>query len=190
MVRDSGRMGKLTRTVEVLKTTVHLRRGRVAFGHHPRTQGWLPVLFGANGTIRLGAGAWFRGVEARATLRVDHGGVLTVGDRALINSGASIQCGLEVTIGDDFLMAAFASIADTDMHEIVPGSGVRAEPVIIGDSVWLGRGAFVLPGVTIGDGAVIGAGSVVTKDVRAWTVVAGNPARELRSITPLADHRS
>jgi acetyltransferase-like isoleucine patch superfamily enzyme len=54
---------------------------------------------------------------------------------------------------------------------------VRVAPVDIGDDVWIGRGALVLPGVTIGDGAVVAAGAVVTKDVPAGSVVAGVPAK-------------
>ena len=60
-------------------------------------------------------------------------------------------------------------------------SPVGAEPVEIGSDVWLGAGAVVLPGVTIGDGAVVGANSVVTTDVAPYTVVAGAPARFLRN---------
>lgn len=55
-------------------------------------------------------------------------------------------------------------------------------PVKISDKVWIGFNSIILKGVTIGEGAVVGAGSVVTKDVPAWTVVAGNPARIIREI--------
>ncbi len=55
-------------------------------------------------------------------------------------------------------------------------------PVHVGDKSWIGFNSIVLKGVTIGEGAVVGAGSVVTKDVSAWTVVAGNPARVIREI--------
>ncbi|MEG8053803.1 DapH/DapD/GlmU-related protein [Sphingomonas aerolata] len=53
-------------------------------------------------------------------------------------------------------------------------------PVIIGRNVWIGGGALILPGITVGDNAIVGAGSVVTRDVRAGATVAGNPARLLR----------
>jgi galactoside O-acetyltransferase len=61
-------------------------------------------------------------------------------------------------------------------------SNVKSAPIIIKPKVWIGMNALILKGVTIGEGAVIGAGSVVTKDVPAWTVVAGNPAMVVRQI--------
>ena len=65
----------------------------------------------------------------------------------------------------------------------------RFAPVMIGDDVFVGYRALVLPGVTIGDGAVIGAGAVVTRDVEARTVVAGNPARSLGTVEDLTERR-
>nr|WP_262897922.1 hypothetical protein [Carboxylicivirga linearis] len=63
-------------------------------------------------------------------------------------------------------------------------SHVKSAPITIQDKVWIGLGVTILKGVTIGEGAVIGAKSVVTKDVPAWTVVAGNPARVVKQLTP------
>jgi galactoside O-acetyltransferase len=61
---------------------------------------------------------------------------------------------------------------------------VHLAPVKIQDKVWIGFNAIVLKGVTIGEGAVVGAGAVVTRNVPAYTVVAGNPARPIRELTP------
>jgi acetyltransferase-like isoleucine patch superfamily enzyme len=61
-------------------------------------------------------------------------------------------------------------------------SRVAGEPVIIRDKAWIGLNAVVLKGVTIGEGAVVAAASVVTKDVEPWTIVAGNPARVMREL--------
>jgi acetyltransferase-like isoleucine patch superfamily enzyme len=66
------------------------------------------------------------------------------------------------------------------LNYYVPEYPLRREPVTVGDWVWIGAGAFVCPGVTIGDGAVIGARSVVAGDVQPWTVVAGNPAKPIK----------
>lgn len=59
---------------------------------------------------------------------------------------------------------------------------MTSQPIVIGNNVWIGAGAIVLPGVTIGDNAVVGAGSVVTKNVEANTVVAGDPAKPIKSV--------
>ena len=63
----------------------------------------------------------------------------------------------------------------------------HSRPVVIGDDVWVGGGAIILPGVTIGEGSTVAAGAVVTRDVEPFTLVAGNPARLLRRLKPLAD---
>lgn len=66
----------------------------------------------------------------------------------------------------------------------------RSHPVVLGDDVWIGHGAVILPGVKIGTGAVVGAGAVVTKDVRPFTIVAGVPAKTLRRRVPLEVERA
>ena len=59
---------------------------------------------------------------------------------------------------------------------------VKKSPVIIEDKVWIGTRSIILKGVTVGEGAIVGAGSVVTKDVQPWTVVAGNPAQKIKEL--------
>ena len=59
---------------------------------------------------------------------------------------------------------------------------VNSRPIVIKDDVWIGMNVIILKGVTIGEGAIVGAGSVVTKDVPAWTVVAGNPAKVVKHL--------
>lgn len=79
-------------------------------------------------------------------------------------------------------MAPFASIIDNDRHEVEPGAVLYKGPTIVGNNVWLGRNAAVMPGVTVGDGSVIGVNSVVTRDIPPNSFAAGAPARVIRKL--------
>jgi acetyltransferase-like isoleucine patch superfamily enzyme len=104
-----------------------------------------------------------------------------IGNGTYLNRNTEIVAARSVTIGRDCKIARDVIIMDTDQHEL-PDSGMIAKPVRIGDQVWIGSRAIVLKGVTIGPGAVVAAGSVVTKDVPARAVVAGVPARIVRTM--------
>lgn len=126
------------------------------------TQGWVHM---APGTcIVVGPGA---------TLRIAG---------AVFFSGGTLLCSGLIEIGEMTGIAWDANISDSDMHPmIVDGEEMpRTAPIRIGDHVWVGNGVRILKGVTIGDGAVLAAGSVVTKDVEPRTLVGGVPARVLR----------
>ena len=90
---------------------------------------------------------------------------------------------LAVTVGRDCQIGWDAIITDSDQHARA-GLGEATRPVVLGDRVWVGARAVILKGVTVGDGAVIAAGSVVTRDVPANTLVAGQPARVVRELPP------
>ncbi|MCL2460391.1 MAG: sugar O-acetyltransferase [Euryarchaeota archaeon] len=116
----------------------------------------------------------------------DFGFNITVGKNFFANFDCVIlDCGL-VTIGDDVWFGPKVQIY-TPSHPIDPTMRRKriesAHPVVIGDTVWIGGGAIVLPGITIGENSVIGAGSVVTHDIPANVVAAGNPCRVLREIS-------
>ena len=105
---------------------------------------------------------------------------LSIGD----NSGVGINCvcGGELTVGRDVMMGPECVIfsrnhefSDLDMPMRLQGYK-DPRPCVIGDDVWIGRRVLIMPGVTIGNHAIIGAGAVVTKDVPEWAIVAGNPA--------------
>lgn len=108
-----------------------------------------------------------------------------LGNRVDVGENVIIRGGGGVSVGNDVLIAAGASIVSQG-HPIVPPRWGRnlSKPITIGNEVWIGAHAVVLPGVTIGDGAVVGAGAVVSRDVAPYTVVAGVPARVIRSIGP------
>lgn len=111
--------------------------------------------------------------------------VLTIGDRCVFGKGLSIVAHERVVIGDDTVAGHYIYITDQNhgyAHLDVPiGQQMwKNAPVTIGDSCWLGHGAIILPGVTIGRHVVVAAGAVVTVDVPDYCVVAGAPARIVR----------
>jgi acetyltransferase-like isoleucine patch superfamily enzyme len=107
---------------------------------------------------------------------------LVLGERVFINTGATIVATHSIVLGDDCLIGDLAAIFDSDFHPIEPSRPTRFAPVRLGTNVWVGRSAMILPGVTIGDHSVIAAGSVVTEDVPARTLMAGAPARAIRTL--------
>jgi acetyltransferase-like isoleucine patch superfamily enzyme len=114
----------------------------------------------------------------------DFGKNITLGKRIFINSGCKFQDQGGIVIGDDCLIGHNTVLATLN-HDLDPIRRADMHPaaIVIGRNVWIGANATVLPGVTIGDNAVIGAASVVTKDVPANAVVVGSPARVVRSVT-------
>jgi acetyltransferase-like isoleucine patch superfamily enzyme len=107
------------------------------------------------------------------------GRLFSIGENSVINRNCKLDGRGGLTIGANTSISPECAIL-TLTHEVNdPGFAAKVGPVTIGDRVWLGTRALVLPGVRIGDGAVVGAGSVVTRDVAAYTIVAGNPARPI-----------
>jgi maltose O-acetyltransferase len=130
-------------------------------------------------------GALGEGAEIKPPLFVDYGSHLTVGTGTFINVNLTALDVAPIVIGRDCQIGPNVQLL-TPTHPIEPGPRrdklEAAEPIVIGDNVWLGGGVIVLPGVTIGENSVIGAGAVVTKDVPANVLAVGNPARIIRSI--------
>lgn len=139
----------------------------------------LPTVHGT-GRIALGEGLYlYPGIH----LETQGEGSITLGDRVVINRDTHIVAFDSVTIGAGTLIGEFVSIRDAN-HQRVEGEALRdsghsSKAIVIGKEVWIGRGAVVLPGVAIGDGATIGANAVVTRDVPPGAVVVGVPAKPL-----------
>lgn len=99
-----------------------------------------------------------------------------IGANSWIDGGANLYSVDDITIGSNAVISADAFLC-TAGHDISsPVFALKTAPIVIGDCAWIGAKAIVLPGVSVGEGAVVGAGAVVTKDVEPWTVVGGNPA--------------
>jgi maltose O-acetyltransferase len=127
-----------------------------------------------------------RGCHLEPTFRCEFGFNISLGDHFYANFDCVMLDGGGITIGDHVLFGPRVGIYTTnhafDAAERAAGA-CYAEPVTIGDHVWLGGGVTVNPGVTIGDSTIVGSGSVVTRSIPSGVVAAGSPARVLREIT-------
>lgn len=147
------------------------------------------------GDIRIARGTIVRG----ELVRLAHGGAVGIGCDCYIGNDTRIWSGARVTIGNNVLIAHNVNIFDNLTHPLgwqerrehfraIAGHGhpdtidLQDAPVHVGNDVWIGAYSLILKGVTIGDRAIVAAGSVVTRDVAADTLVAGNPARSIRSL--------
>lgn len=123
-----------------------------------------------------------RGAIIRPPFFCDYGFNITLGENVFLNFNCVILDIVAVTIGDETQIGPGVQIltADHPRDPVQRRNGLEfGRPIAIGRNVWIGGGALILPGVTVGDDAIIGAGSVVTRDVPPGATVAGNPARVL-----------
>lgn len=158
--------------------------------------GWILNPEGTRERIEIGANS-----IVRAELFVfPHGGRIKIGEWCFIGQQSHVWSAESVTIGNRVLISHQVNIHDTDGHSLDPSLrhqqffeiataghptnpvDIAAASVTIGDDAWIGFGSSILKGVTIGEGAIVAAGSVVVDDVGPWTVVAGSPARLVRTL--------
>lgn len=154
-------------------------------------------IVGDSARIRVGGGSLVLG----ELLTFAHGGEIAIGAWCFVGENVRLWSGARIAVGDRVLIAHDVNIFDNQTHPLrasarhaqfraILASGhprgidLGDRPVTIGDDAWIGAGSIVLRGVSIGAGAIIGAGSVVTKDVPAWCIAGGNPARVLRELGP------
>jgi acetyltransferase-like isoleucine patch superfamily enzyme len=157
-----------------------------------------PILVGNPGYISIGQGTLIRDLarlEVLAPLDGEAVPALTIGNNVNIEQGAHIICQTRVTIEDDVSITPYCVIADAvhpfDAPDMPPKIGARLDrvtphPVHIGRGSFVGARSVILPGVTIGVGCVIGAGSVVARDIPDYCVAVGSPARVVRRFDPVA----
>ena len=160
------------------------RGGRFAIGRNLVSNGRLHL--SGPGRIRIGndCNAWAR-AEANVLATFSPEAVITIGDNVRLN-GAGIQSASSVTVGNDCILGS-CTIVDTDHHSVAvdrrrPGAAVASSSVVIEDNVWIAGMATVLKGVRVGRDSVVGFGAIVSSDVPAGVVVAGNPARVVRNL--------
>jgi len=133
--------------------------------HHPDNA--VRVVFFQLTGIEIGQGAV---INANLVVSDDYRKLLTIGERAAISPNVTVICASDPN--------------NSQLRELpaVRGKLVGRRPVVIGDDAWIGAGAILLPGVTVGRGGIVGAGAVVTKDVPPFAVVAGVPAMRIRTL--------
>lgn len=147
---------------------------------HPKERDKIPSL------LKKLLGKTGKEVWIEPPFHCDYGWNIEVGENFFANYGLTILDVGKVTIGDNVQFAPGVSIytAGHPLHPVSRNSGYEyGIPITIGNHVWIGGNVIILPGVTIGDNAVIGAGSVVTKDVPDNMIAAGNPCKVIREIT-------
>lgn len=113
---------------------------------------------------------------------------IVIGDNVSLNTGTHVVAGEHVIIGDNVAVGEYVSIRDQD-HNFTPESGVRGQGfhvagITIGRNCWIGRGVHISPGVTLGDGCLVAANSVVRDSFPPNTLIAGAPAKAKRKILP------
>ena len=119
-------------------------------------------------------------------------GHIDIGDYCLVCPGVRIDSANSIVIGNNCMLAAGAYITDADWHDHYDRTRPigRSAPVVLEDNVWIGEGAMVAKGVTIGTNSIVGARAMVVRDVPANTIVGGNPAQTLKTLDPAAPLRT
>jgi len=135
-----------------------------------------------SGELFIGRNVCFRSTfHNMMEIDVARNASLIIKDRVFVNQGTRIVCTKKISIGLNVLIGDEVLIIDNDFHAMENGA-IKNEAITIGDNVWVASRVIILGGVTIGDGCVIGAGSVVTKSIPSNSFAAGAPARVLKSI--------
>jgi len=148
------------------------------------------------GKIQIGAGSRIAGYLVTETSESR----LKIGKNTSIGPDSIVDCAISIEIGDDVLVSYQCLIADSDNHSLSrkerkddlvrwrngthDWTRAAKAPIRIGNGAWIGARAIITKGVSIGDGAIIGTGSVVVSDVPAYTIFVGNPARQVRELPP------
>jgi acetyltransferase-like isoleucine patch superfamily enzyme len=174
----------------------YLLRGnrRLTFGTELRVRGWpiidvhpgAKVIIGCSVTLNSRNRGYHINMHSGVKLMADRAGAqIVIGDRTRIH-GTCIHAYKSITIGRNCLIAANTQMFDGSGHDLCldnPGSRIQttgdSDPIVVEDNVWIGANCIILPGVHIGEGSVVAAGSVVTKNIPSFALAGGNPARVL-----------
>jgi acetyltransferase-like isoleucine patch superfamily enzyme len=137
------------------------------------------------GTMIIGDDTVLRSINVPVELCTEPGATLSIGHNCSFNYGVSIGAVKLIEIGNRVRLGPYVMVIDSAFHTIY-NRDIRPspKPVFISDDVWVGAKSSILPGVKIGRGSVVGIGSIVTKDVDPFSVVAGSPAKLIKKLDP------
>ena len=172
----------LSDAAAVLRARYYLRSAQTL---GPRVRLWGVPFVNNQGTLLVGDRVRLASGVSTLELSVGSGATLEIGDRVLINHGCSIGATKLVRIGPRCNIGSQAILIDNAFHELDPerrDEQPEPAPVILEENVWLAARVIVLPGVTVGKNSVVGAGSVVTRDIPPDVLAAGIPAKIIRPL--------
>ena len=163
---------------------LHLR-GKAKLPLSLRLQG--RIILSGGGRVEFGNGVSLVGTVVPIEIVAHKGARISIGDDTFINYGSSISAHKHIEIGHHCLLGHYTLLLDSNEHGVEQRDLAKSSaPIIIGDHVWIGSRVIILPGVSIGDHAAVGAGSVVTRNIPANCLAVGNPAHVVRKLTILA----
>jgi acetyltransferase-like isoleucine patch superfamily enzyme len=175
-IERSARLGLGVR-VELARSS----HSRLAVGARTRVASGAQFSF-RGGSVSIGPDAVIRRL---ATFQVS--GDTRVGAEVLISTGVVLHCEQSVDVGAQAVLSEYTTVADSRHVRTPPGVPIHhsttSAPVRIGDNVWVASHVVITSGVSIGEQAIVGGGAVVTKDVPAWWLAAGNPARLVKELS-------
>ncbi|MCD8235243.1 MAG: acyltransferase [Prevotellaceae bacterium] len=178
---------------------IYLKLNKVSYGRGLKTKGKLYIMrhygtakifIGENVSINSAGWANPIGCGNKTCFQTLDNAEVIIGDNCGI-SNTAFTCAEKIELGNDVLLGSGCHIFDTDFHALdykerikgnYPGAPIKSAPIKIDDGVFIGAGSYILKGVHIGKHSIIGAGSVVTKDVPSYEIWAGNPAHFLKKI--------
>jgi maltose O-acetyltransferase len=179
---------KFWKVLALLKAKFFLRKC-AKLGALPRLYGRHPNIM-IGGTVEIGDKIQIMSTTVPFEMGVHPGGKVLIGDQVFINYGVSISAHQLVSIGNRCQIGSYCCLMDNDYHSVEnrtqPG---ESKPIVLEENVWLGVKTVVLKGVTIGRNSVIGAGSVVTKNIPANCLAAGVPARVVKTFDQDAERQ-
>lgn len=151
----------------------------------PRCRVWGRPAVDIRGRLVVGERLQLLSTLWRSELFVGEDGLLEIGDRVFINHGCSIGAAESIVIGSRCNIGTHVQLMDNDWHRLEPERRHErppSRPIVLEENVWLGSRTIVLGGVSIGEGSVVGAGSVVVHDIPARSLAVGSPAKVVRSL--------